>query len=245
MTADSLDLERAARCLSNASAEQIVTWADNVFGDGLVLSTSFGIQSAVLLHLATRVRPDIPVVWVDTGYLPEETYHYAERLQSELGLNLVVAQSDMSPARMEALHGRLWEHNDLAAIDLYDRIRKVEPMKRALDDLGATAWMAGLRSDQTDHRRGLAPVAKHGGRFKVHPILAWNARDIYGYMKRHDLPQHPLFDQGYATVGDWHSSRPVGAEESNVRDTRFGGRKQECGLHLDDDQAASLESSGL
>eukprot|EP00957_Ditylum_brightwellii_P090266 6874358-Ditylum_brightwellii.AAC.1 len=92
-----------------ASAEECVRWALEEFGEKLVMSTSFGMQSAVLLHMATKVAPNIPVIWVDTGYLHKETYHFAEHLKRRLSLNLKVYQSDVSAARMEALHGQLWD----------------------------------------------------------------------------------------------------------------------------------------
>ncbi|MDX1648633.1 MAG: phosphoadenylyl-sulfate reductase [Myxococcota bacterium] len=240
-------LAAAADALADAPAEEVVRWAVRTFGEGLVASTSFGIHAAATLHLVTRVWPRIPVVWVDTGYLPPETYRFAEALTRRLDLNLHVAQSPLSPARMEALHGRLWESDDPEDLDRYHRIRKVEPMQRALAELGATAWVSGLRADQTRHREALPRVGVQGGRAKILPILPWSTRDVFRYLKRHDLPLHPLFEQGYASVGDWHSSRPVTAGDEDARDTRFGGRRQECGLHLelDDTQAASLDSSGL
>jgi phosphoadenosine phosphosulfate reductase len=240
-------LETADAALADAPAAQVVRWALDRFGDGLVVSTSFGIHAAATLHLVTRERPDVPVVWVDTGYLPAETYRFAETLTERLGLNLHVAQSPVSPARMEALHGRLWQSDDPEDLDRYHRLRKVEPMQRALDGLGATAWISGLRADQTDHRGTLPRIGVQAGRAKILPILHWSTRQVFAYLKRHDLPLHPLFEQGYASVGDWHSSRPLGADDVDARDTRFGGRRQECGLHLelDDTQAASLDSSGL
>ena len=242
-----LDLEAVNRQWEDADASRLVQWGYDTFGEGLVLSTSFGIQSAVMLHLVTQVVPHIPVVWVDTGYLPVETYRFAEELAERLHLNLHVYQSPLSPARMEALHGRLWEHNDVESFNRYDRIRKVEPMQRALNDLGATAWLAGLRADQTDHRRTLSRIGQQGGRYKIMPILKWTAKQVYQYLMAHDLPYHPLFDKGYVSVGDWHSSRPISANDANERDTRFKGLKQECGLHLPQspEAAASLDSSSL
>jgi phosphoadenosine phosphosulfate reductase len=239
---DPADLERRFR---DASAHELVAWADEAFGNGLVMSTSFGIQSAAMLHLATRVVPNLPVIWVDTGYLPDETYRFADELTERLRLNLIVVQSPLSPARMEALHGRLWESEEVADLDRYDRIRKVEPMRRALDDLGAVAWISGIRAEQTRHRDTLPRIDRQGGRFKISPILHWTTRQVHQYLKAHDLPYHPLFEQGYATVGDRHSSRALGPEEEDERSTRFGGRKQECGLHLSDEESESLESSGL
>lgn len=242
-----LNLEAINRQLADVEATQLIKWADETFAEGLVMSTSFGIQSAVMLHLATRIIPDIPVIWVDTGYLPAETYRFAEQLTQRLQLNLKVYQSHLTPARMEALYGRLWEQNDVEALNLYDQIRKVEPMQRALQELKATAWLAGLRRDQTDHRQSLPRIGQQSGIYKILPILHWTAKDIYQYLTAHDLPYHPYFDLGYTTVGDWHSSRPLMASDQHERDTRFQGLKQECGLHLPKTpgEAQSFDSSSL
>ncbi len=232
---------------SDADAVQIVKWAVEEFDDGLVLSTSFGIQSAVMLHMATQVVPDIPVIWVDTGYLPAKTYLFADQLTERLNLNLKVYQSPISPARMEALHGRLWAQNDVESLNRYDQIRKVEPMQRALKELKAKAWLAGLRSGQTAHRKTLDFVTLQGSIYKVLPILTWNSKTVYDYLQTYDLPYHPFFDEGYVTVGDWHSSRPLSEMDEDERDTRFKGLKQECGLHLPQSlgESASLDSSSL
>lgn len=242
-----IDLDGVNQELSSADAHFIVTWAESTFGDGLVMSTSFGIQAAVMLHLVTQIIPDIPIIWVDTGYLPSETYRFADELTKRLKLNLKVYQSNLSPARMESLYGKLWDQNDVDSLNLYDKMRKVEPMQRALRELKATAWLAGLRSGQTNHRKTLRLVDVQGDRYKVHPILNWNAKDIYEYLTAHDLPYHPFFDLGYVTVGDWHSSRPLMAEDENERNTRFKGLKQECGLHLPmtPEEAQSLDASSL
>ncbi len=233
---DRFDLPMLNAKLAGLDPVELVRWSIDNFGDCLVMSTSFGIQSAAMLHLVTQVRPNIPVLWVDTGYLPAETYRYADQLTKRLDLNLHVVQSEMSPARMEATHGRLWESDDPADLDLYDRIRKVEPMRRALDDFGVQAWLAGLRASQTDYRRDLPRISFDGGRYKILPILHWSSRETYYYLERHGLPHHPLFEQGYATVGDWHNSRPLKPGESprdqDARHTRYHGLKQECGLHL-------------
>jgi phosphoadenosine phosphosulfate reductase len=231
--------------LADAGASDLVAWAADTFGDGLVVSTSFGIQSAATLHLVKQVVPDVPVVWIDTGYLPSETYRFAEELSARLKLNLKVYQSLLSPARMEALHGRLWESDDVGDLDRYDRIRKLEPMQRALRELGATAWIAGIRAEQTEQRGMLPRIDRQADRFKISPILHWTTKQVHEYLEAHDLPYHPLFYEGYATVGDRHSSRAMTVQDAHERDTRFRGRKQECGLHLTDDQAASLDSSGL
>ena len=242
-----LDLPSLNQQFDQAEATDLIAWAGETFGQGLVMSTSFGIQSAVMLGLVTSVIPDIPVIWVDTGYLPVETYRFAAKLTERLSLNLKVYQSNMSPARMEALHGKLWEEGTVEAFNHYDRIRKVEPMQRALRDLGATAWLAGLRAKQTDHRKTLNRIGKQGDRYKILPILHWNSKDIYQYLKANDLPYHPLWKEGYVTVGDAHSSRPLIDSDTDGRATRFNGLKQECGIHIPQtpEEAESLDSSSL
>ncbi|NEP61486.1 MAG: phosphoadenylyl-sulfate reductase [Symploca sp. SIO2G7] len=242
-----LDLEVINQQLANSTAPQVVEYAAQTFGKGLVMSTSFGIQSAVMLHMVTRIIPDIPVIWIDTGYLPPETYQFAEQLTEQLQLNVKVYQSPISPARMEALYGRLWEQNDVTAFNRYDQMRKVEPMQRALRELKATAWLAGLRKDQTKHRKSLRVINQQEKLYKLLPILRWTAKDVYEYLQAYQLPYHPFFDLGYTTVGDWHSSRPLTLEDEHERDTRFNGLKQECGLHLPQTigEAESLDSSSL
>jgi phosphoadenosine phosphosulfate reductase len=231
-----VDLERARAELEPLGARDRLRWGWDTFGGGLALTTSFGIQSAVLLHMVSELggeRPgqEIPVIWVDTGYLPPETYRYAEQLSELLPIRLHVAQAEMSPARMEALHGRLWETGEVEDLHLYNHLRKVEPLDRALALLGVRCWASGVRGSQTDHRRGMHPLDPVRGTWSLRPLLSWTARDIYRYMEEHGLPQHPLFEQGYSTVGDWHTSAPDGIGATG-RDTRFGGLKQECGIHL-------------
>ena len=242
-----LDLSALNQRFDQAEATDLIAWGAETFGDGLIMSTSFGIQSAVMLGLVTSVIPDIPVIWIDTGYLPAETYRFAEDLIGRLKLNMKVYQSPMSPARMEALHGKLWDQGTVEAFNQYDQIRKVEPMKRALKELGVTGWLTGLRSQQTDHRKTLNRIDVQGNQYKLMPILHWNSKDIYTYLKAHDLPYHPFFKEGYVSVGDWHSSRPLISADDDGRATRFNGLKQECGIHIPQtpEEAQSLNSSSL
>lgn len=214
------------------SAEEVIRSAVDVYGSRTVLTTSFGIQSAVLLHAASQVWPEMPVVWIDTGYLPAETYRYAEDLRKLLGLNLHVYQSEVSPARMEALLGRLWERQEPEALDRYHALRKSEPLNRAFRDLKALAWLTGVRRTQTQHRKTLPRAVEHGELVKIHPLLDWSDEDVDRYFRQFDLPRHPLEHKGYLTVGDAHLSRPASPDDQDPRATRFGGRKQECGIHV-------------
>ncbi|MGJ8650035.1 MAG: phosphoadenylyl-sulfate reductase [Opitutaceae bacterium] len=215
--------------LEVASAVDRVRWAYAQHGDKLVLSTSFGVQSAVMLHLVTTQIPNIPVIFVDTGYLFPETYRFADALTERLKLNLKTYLPLQTAAHQEAIHGKLWEQ-DLEGLEKYNRINKVEPMNRAVTELGATAWLSGLRRKQSSSRED-RPVAQQQNKIlKVYPIIDWSDRDIYNYLTENDLPYHPLWDMGYVSVGDWHSTSKLG-EGMTAEDTRFGGLKRECGLH--------------
>ncbi len=219
------------RWLERQKAPDRIAWALNSGAENHALSSSFGAQSAVALHLVTQQRPDIPVILIDTGYLFPETYQFIDQLVDRLKLNLKVYRPTLSRAWMEARYGRLWEQG-VDGIDRYNRLRKVEPMRRALDDLDVRTWFAGLRRDQSESR-AVTPVAElKQGRWKVHPIVDWSDRDVFEYLKRHHLPYHPLWEQGYVSIGDFHTTQrwqPGMREE----DTRFFGLKRECGIHLE------------
>jgi phosphoadenosine phosphosulfate reductase len=219
------------------SAEEVVRWAVQAFGDGIVLQTSAGIQAAVMLKLVTRIKHDVKVVFVDTGYLPQETVDYMEILTKELRLNLVVARPQLTPEQIETRYGKLWETDH----ELYGEITKVEPMNRALRELGCVAILSGLRSEQTSNRSALKKLSYEVNteRYKVLPILDWTKVDVQTYMKEMRLPRHPLETAGFTTIGDKHSSRALKEGETNERASRFGGKVQECGLHT---STASLDN---
>lgn len=215
--------------LEQISAVERVRWAYEQYGDQLVLTTSFGVQSAVMLHLVTSQIPDIPVVFIDTGYLFPETYRFAEDLTERLNLNLKTYRSLKSAAHQEAIYGKLWEKG-LEGLDQYNKMNKVEPMNRAVQEIGAKAWLSGLRRNQSSSRQNRQVAEKQNKIWKVYPILDWSDRDIYNYLNENSLPYHPLWDEGYVSVGDWHSTSKLG-EGMSAEDTRFGGLKRECGLH--------------
>lgn len=211
------------------SAEERVAWALEHLPGEHVLTSSFGIQATVLLHLVTRQRADIPVVFIDTGYLFPETYLFVDRLTERLKLNLKVYRSPHSPAWQESRHGQRWQLG-LAGIEAYNRENKVEPMERALRELTVGSWFAGLRRSQSSSRSNVPFLKAQGERWKVHPIADWSDRDVYRYLKQYDLPYHPLWEKGYISVGDVHTTKPIHAVD-NAEETRFFGLKRECGLH--------------
>ena len=225
------DLATLNARLESQPAEARVAWALEHGPAGTGMSSSFGAQAAVLLHMLTRQKADIPVVLVDTGYLFPETYRFADELCDRLKLNLQVFRPLVSRAWMEARHGRLWEQG-LVGIEQYNNLRKVEPMRRALAELGINTWFTGLRRSQASSRANAPILEWRGTRLKVNPIADWNDRDVFQYLRKHELPYHPLWEQGYVSIGDFHTTKrwePGMREE----DTRFFGLKRECGLHLD------------
>ncbi|UXI67855.1 phosphoadenylyl-sulfate reductase [Tahibacter amnicola] len=228
---DARALSELNQKLDALSAQDRVAWALASLPQSRALSSSFGAQSAASLHLVTQQTPDIPVILVDTGYLFPETYRFADELAERLKLNLKVYRPNISRAWMEARHGRLWE-NGVQGIDEYNRLRKVEPMRRALEDLAVRTWFAGLRRAQARSRSDAQVLELRNGRWKFHPLVDWTDRDIYVYLQQHDLPYHPLWDEGYVSIGDVHTTsrwEPGMREE----DTRFFGLKRECGIHVE------------
>ena len=140
--------------LEKLSAQERVAWAlDNLEGE-FAVSSSFGIQAAVMLHLVTRAKADIPVILTDTGYLFAETYRFIDELTDALNLNLKVYRAKESANWQEARYGKLWEQG-VEGIEKYNKLNKVEPMRRALKELNVGTWFSGLRREQSKSRAGL------------------------------------------------------------------------------------------
>lgn len=215
--------------LESATPQERVAWAAEMFGDELIMTTSFGTHSAVMLHLVTSIVPDIPVVFIDTGYLFPETYRFAAKLTEQLNLNLKKYRARISAAEQEALHGRLWEQ-EADGLKQYNLINKVEPMDRAVQELGAKAWLAGLRRTQGETRAKRNVIENQNKMTKIYPILDLNNREMHQYIESNGLSYHPLWDLGYVSLGDWHSTSKLEAGMSEAN-TRFGGASRECGLH--------------
>lgn len=215
--------------LEKQSAVQRVSWALDNLPKNFMLSSSFGAQAAVMLHMVTQQYPDIPVVLTDTGYLFPETYQFIDELTQRLKLNLKVYRAQMSPAWQEARMGKMWEKG-IEGIEQYNNLNKVEPMQKALGELEVKSWFAGLRRSQSDMRESLSVLQQLKHQVKIYPIIDWSNRDVHMYLKEHNLPYHPLWEKGYVSIGDWHSTRSL-EEGMNEQDTRFFGLKRECGLH--------------
>ena len=217
--------------LEKLKAQERVEWAMENLPGHFVLSSSFGIQSAVMLHMMTQVDPNIPVLVTDTGHLFPETYQFIDEMTERFNLNLKVYSAKESAAWQIARYGEQWAQDE-AALKRYNQVNKVEPLERGLNELHANTWFSGVRRQQSEFRQGLSVLSTLRGRFKVHPIIDWSNKDVYQYLTKHDLPYHPLWEQGYVSVGDTHSTQPLSAG-MDEKDTRFSGMQRECGLHTD------------
>ncbi|MDF1810908.1 MAG: phosphoadenylyl-sulfate reductase [Verrucomicrobiales bacterium] len=228
-----INLIEEAKRLEKSSPQERVAWALETFPGKIAMSSSFGAQSAVSLHMLTMQYPDIPVILVDTGYFFPETYRFIDELTERLKLNLKIYSNPLTPAWQEARFGKLWE-DGVEGIEKYNDMNKVEPMNRALDELGIEALFSGLRRQQSSSRQSMPAVVSQRGRIKIHPIVDWTDMDVGQYLVENKLPYHPLWDEGYVSIGDWHTTRKL-TDGMTVEETRFFGLKRECGLNEDVD----------
>ena len=230
-----LDLDAVNRKLEHATPEAILAWTCERFRPDVMLSCSFQHDGVVLAHMLARIAPDVPVVFINTGFYFPETLAYRDEIVRRFGLRLVELHPIMPRAEFAERHGLdLYARNP----DLCCHINKVEPLRRFLP--GMRAWINGRRRDQASTRHAIRVVeAYEGGLHKVNPLAASTARDIFYYLERHGIPTHPLFERGYASIGCAPCTRPVLPGEQE-RAGRWAGRaKTECGLHTFLDAKAS------
>lgn len=218
--------------LESIKAEDRIIWAIKYLPKQFILSSSFGIQSVVSLHLITRYFSNIPVVLIDTGYLFPETYRFIDRLKEKMQLNLCVFRADESSAWQEARYGKLWEKGT-EGISQYNLINKIKPMSCALKALKVKTWLAGLRRNQSSSRKNLSVMTIQKAVFKFLPIVDWDDNQICNYITQYNLDHHPLQGKGYVSLGDIHTThkKKYGMKDE---DTRFFGLQRECGLHVSD-----------
>lgn len=208
---------------------QRVQWAQENFPKESVVTTSFGAQSAAFLHLVSRAFPKIPVIFIDTGYHFPETLAFSRDLTKTLNLNLQIYRPKISPEEIESRHGRLWELGPDGLAKFHEIIR-VEPLRRAWGELNPKVWLAGLRRSDSDHRQRLEVLSRQDARWKLLPILEWGDREVGAYLQTHHLPYHPLWSQGYVSIGDRVTTKRLD-EVQDPRELRHFGWKRECGLH--------------
>jgi phosphoadenosine phosphosulfate reductase len=212
--------------LRHAHPAEIIKAAYELYGDELALVSSFGAESAVLLHLAAQVNPAIPVLFLDTGMLFGQTLDYRQQLAAQLGLTDV---RDLRPRFEDLATGDpsadLWKTDT----DACCHIRKVIPLDAALS--GFSAWLTGRKRFHGGDRLRLPVVEESEGKLKFNPLANWNKADLDAYIAEHDLPEHPLVAFGYPSIGCWPCTSPV-EEGGDIRSGRWAGsQKTECGIH--------------
>jgi phosphoadenosine phosphosulfate reductase len=225
-----LEIEEWQKQLAELDALERIKRLMQKFPEETIATSSFGIQSAVCLHLIAKAGFKLPVVFIDTGYLFVETYRYAAQLRKSLDLDLRCYCPKITPTHMEALYGRQWEQGK-DGLEKYLKHCKIEPMSRAIKELKPRAWIAGLRRAQSDSRSHRQVAELTDGMLKLHPIIDWSDKMVEDYFAAHDLPKHPLEADGYVSVGDWHSTTKL-SQGMRMEETRFDGEKRECGLHI-------------
>ncbi|WP_443640010.1 sulfate adenylyltransferase subunit CysN [Candidatus Njordibacter sp. Uisw_039] len=196
-----LNLPRANQQLDSASAEEVVKWALGLGGKTLV-TTNFGPQEAVLLHMVNQVSADTQVLWIDSGYNMPQTYAYAEQVINQLNLNLVVYTPAVSAARRDAVMGGIPTTDEPAHVEFTEQF-KLEPFKRAMAEIAPEVWLTALRREQSQLRQQMDTVA-HGpsGTIKVSPLLDWSLEDMQAYLTKHGLPDETrYFDPTKAEAG--------------------------------------------
>ena len=159
--------------LADMKPQEMLNWGYEKFDNQFAITTSFGIQSAVLLNMVSKLclQKKIKIFWIDTGYLPPETYHYAEKLIEDLSLEIEVLQSELSPARMEAKYGKLWETKKESDLDKYHELRKIKPLDNGLEKNNIYCWASGVRSSQTEKRNKMKLLDVIRQRLSLRPLL--------------------------------------------------------------------------
>ena len=222
------EVQRLNAQFETAPPTESIRWAVEMFRPDVALTSSFGADSAALIHMALQVDPHLSLRTVDTGFLFPETLQFMEELKRRWHLNLTVVRTTLSAEDV----ARLTRQHATAPID--DRYccgeYKREATERALK--GLRGWLAGLMRSEAATRRN-TPIIEvlANGITKVSPIAAWTAKQIYDYMRAHDLPFHPLWFQGYPSIGcALHTTKPV--DPNDPRSGRWAGQdKTECGIH--------------
>jgi phosphoadenosine phosphosulfate reductase len=209
--------------LEEASAEEVLRYAVERFGDRLAVACSFQKEASVIMELLARIEPRTRFFTLDTGLLFPETYETWRNLERRYGVKVEVRRG-MSLERQAELHGEaLWSRDP----DRCCGIRKIQPLSEMLD--GLDAWVTGLRRDQSPARAGTPKLAwdERYGLWKLCPLADWTERDVWRHIAAHEIPYNPLHDRGYASIGCTHCTRPA-----DGRHGRWAGTdKIECGLH--------------
>ncbi|MFP6665121.1 MAG: phosphoadenylyl-sulfate reductase [Deltaproteobacteria bacterium] len=239
-----VDLKAQNQLAEEQKPEEILAWVTSTWAPDAVLTMSFQHEGVVIAHMLREIAPETPVLFIDTGYHFPETLAYRDELVERFGLQIRNLSSAMPRGEFLAQYGDALYESDP---DLCCKINKVDPMQLALN--GVAAWINGRRRDQATTRSQMNILERLGGGIvKINPLANWKAKDTWEYMQKHEIPTHPLFDQGYASIGCAPCTRPVLAGEDERAGRWAGSGKTECGLHTigmaTDEDPASDDDDG-
>jgi phosphoadenosine phosphosulfate reductase len=221
-----IDIAALNARFEKATPEEILRWALTTYKGRVGLSSSFGGQSLALIHMAIQIDPQVPILFLNTGYLFMETLKYAAEVTQRFNLN--TREFKATRAQIEETRRNLDKRAREGSTKCCDDA-KIDLMKRSLE--GLSCWVAGLRRGQGSTRKDINIIEEYqSGLIKVHPLANWSQKDLYAYMKRHDLPFHPLWEKGFTSIGcEPCTALPAGEGE---RSGRWAGLdKTECGIH--------------
>jgi thioredoxin-dependent adenylylsulfate APS reductase len=225
--------------LEEASATDILSWALDTYGNDFAISTSFQAEGMVIVDMASRLSENPRVITLDTGRLPAETYEMIETVHDRYGIRVEMVCPDARELEsMLALHGPNLFYRETAQRMLCCEIRKVRPLARKLKEL--KAWAVGLRRSQNESRAGVLKVDRDAQPVKVSPLADWTSEQVDDYIRRHDVPRHPLYAQGYTSIGCAPCTRAIepGQDERAGRWWWEQDAQKECGIHFTPDGRA-------
>ncbi len=222
------NIENIQTAAQHWSAKQVLHWAFDSFGHGVAIASAFGAEGMVLIDIASRVNPKFRLFTLDTEFLFPETYKLMDQVEDRYGIKIERIYSLFSPEEQQQVHGpALWRRDPDACCN----IRKIEPLRRKLSELGA--WITSIRRDQTSYRAKAGKIEwdQKFGLVKINPLADWKSKQVWRYIHDHQLPYNSLHDQGFPSVGCTHCTRSVRPGEDPRAGRWSGFAKTECGLH--------------
>jgi phosphoadenosine phosphosulfate reductase len=232
------ELAEASARLETATPDEIVAWAADRFGQGLTMATAFGPEGCLILSILSKVAPDSYVFNLDTGYQFQATLDLRDRIAERYGIEVEMLQPELSVPEYEALHGGpLYKTNPNQCC--FDR--KIKVIRRGLE--GRTAWMSGIRRDQSSDR-ARAAIVGWDNKFqlvKISPLANYTNKDVWRRIVAEEIPYNPMHDQGYPSIGCWPCTKAVTYGDTDERAGRWSGTgKTECGLHTLEQEGSGI-----
>lgn len=222
-----INVEFANRRMENQSPNEILEWAWTTFGPSIAATSSFQTQSLPLLHMISQTIPDLPILFIDTGFHFPETLAYRDHLIELFGLNVRIIRPKVGNQRFKKIYGDLYRSDP----DLCCYLNKVEPLRETIE--GLKAWISGVRRDQTIERADTQVITTQEDEvYKISPLVRWTRDDIWKYINDHNLPSHPLLPQGFLSIGCAPCTKPVIPGEDERSGRWPESDKTECGLHI-------------